>query len=487
VSGNRLYYGDNLDVLRRHVADDSVALVYLDPPFQSARNYNALFVGQDGRRSPAQIKAFEDTWRWDEAAVRDYTDVVERGGRPAEALTGMRTILGENDMLAYLSMMAPRLIELRRVMRDKASIYLHCDPTASHYLKILMDAVFGPANFLNEIVWYYRGAGVPKTARARRHDILLWYAKSAGDHFFNPDPIRRPYAEATRERFKHKIGNVRGERDYGQQELNPKGKHPDDVITHIQPIAPSAKARLGYPTQKPDELLEELIASTTREWGVVLDPFCGCGTTVVAAERLGRPWLGIDVTHLAVNLIKHRLETGFGYTVDYSVVGEPEDLPGAEALAEQDRHQFELWALGLVKARPAEGRKGPDRGIDGRLFFHDEGAGGESKQVVFSVKSGKTGVAHVRDLRGVVERERAQIAVLITLQEPTRPMRTEAASAGLYHSPWGEHPRIQILTVEELLRGARVDMPPVGPGMTLREAPRRAAAAEAPSLFDQGG
>ena len=183
-------------------------------------------------------------------------------------------------------MMAQRMIELRRVLKPSGSIYLHCDPTASHYLKLLMDATFGAKNILNEIIWYYRGAGIPKGSRARRHDVILWYAKETERHYFNPDPIRQPYAEATVERFDHYIGNVRGDRDYGRQQLNPMGKHPDDVLAHIQPIAPSAKERLGYPTQKPEPLLENLISSGSKEGDVVLDPFCGCGTAVAAAERL---------------------------------------------------------------------------------------------------------------------------------------------------------------------------------------------------------
>ena len=160
----------------------------------------------------------------------------------SQVMQAFRTFLGESDMLAYLAMMAPRLVELQRVLKPTGSLYLHCDPTASHYLKMLMDAVFGSSTFLNEVVWYYRGAGTPKQARARRHDILLWYAKKTGEHFFDPDPIRRPYAAATVERFSHYIGNVRGESDFGAQQLNPLGKHPDDVISHIQPIAPSANS-----------------------------------------------------------------------------------------------------------------------------------------------------------------------------------------------------------------------------------------------------
>lgn len=377
----------------------------------------------------------------------------------------MRAFIGPNQMMAYLVMMTTRLVELHQVLKPTGSIYLHCDPTASHYLKVMADAVFGYRNFLNEVIWYYRGAGVPRRERARRHDVLLWYAKRNGQHYFDPDPIRRPYAEATVKRFAHHIGNVRDGHDYGQQELHPLGKHPDDVITHIQPIAPSAKARLGYPTQKPVRLLEELIESSSRARDLVLDPFCGCGTTVVAAQKLDRRWIGVDITHLAIALQKYRLRDSFALTAgtDYTVIGEPQDLAAAQYLAEQDRFQFEAWALSLIHARPAGGqkKKGADKGIDGVIRFID-GAKGKAKRVLVQVKSGSVGSRDIRDLVGTVDREKADIGVFITLEKPTRPMKTEAISAGFYHSPsWHkEYPRIQILTIEELLNGATVQMPP---------------------------
>jgi len=469
---NTLYYGDNLDILRRYIAAESVDLIYLDPPFNSKATYNVLFGEQNGSQAAAQIKAFEDTWRWDQAAALAYQETVEQGGKVAQALLAFRTFLGDSNMLAYLAMMAPRLVELRRVLKPTGSIYLHCDPTASHYLKMLMDAVFGVRNFLNEVVWYYRGAGTPRRARARRHDTLLWYARQERSHYFNLDPIRRPYAEATVERFRHYIGNVRGGRDFGVQKLHPLGKHPDDVITHIQPLAPSAKARLGYPTQKPEELLDEIILSSSNEGDLVLDPFCGCGTTIAVAERLKRRWIGIDITHLAITLIKHRLRAAFGDQVAYQVIGEPVSLPDAQTLAAQDPYQFQWWALGLVGARPVEQKKGSDKGIDGRIYFH-EGAKGKTKQVILSVKAGHTGVAHMHELRGVVEREKAEIGVLITMQEPTQPMRTEAAGAGFYESPWGKHLKLQILTIAELLAGQGIDMPPLRQvSTTFKKAPR---------------
>ena len=478
MAENRLYYGDNLDVLRRYVADESVDLVYLDPPFNSNATYNVLFGDQDGSRSAAQIKAFEDTWQWDQAAAADYHETVERGGRVADALVAFRTLLGDSNMLAYLAMMAPRLVELRRVLKATGSIYLHCDPTASHYLKLLMDAVFGPENFRNELIWCYSGGGVPKKDFARKHDTILRYTGS-GDYYFDVDAVREQYSPEILSRPKssyseHSYKSNPGKKTVGW-DLNPKGKHPDDWF-YLPILNPAAHERLGYPTQKPEALLERIVSASSNEGDVILDPFCGCGTTVAAAQKLGRRWIGIDITHLSINLIRHRLRDAYGDEIEeeYEVVGEPTTLEGARALAKHDRHQFEWWALGLVGARPEEGKKGADRGIDGRLFFHDEGTKGDTKKVILSVKSGSTGVAHVRDLVGVLDRETAEIGVLITLQEPTKPMRKEAASAGFYASPWsGEnHPRVQILTIEDLLDGKGIDMPAVrGMNVTYKRAP----------------
>jgi DNA modification methylase len=475
MTDNILYYGDNLDVLRRYIKDETIDLIYLDPPFKSDATYNVLFAEQNGTRAAAQVKAFEDTWQWDRTAARAFTEVVEAGGKLSKLMQSFWTYLGGSDMLAYLAMMAPRLVELRRVLKSTGSIYLHCDPTASHYLKMLMDAIFGGENFQNEIVWYYRGAGISKKRFARRHDIILFYGKS-DNLIFNPDEVRTGYAEATIDRFRHYIGNVRKGKDFGLQRLHPKGKHPDDVW-EISIVAPSAKERVGYPTQKPEALLERIIKASSNEGDLVLDPFCGCGTTIAVAQRLNRRWIGIDITHLAVTLIKHRLQDAFGDNIKntYKVIGEPVSLPDAETLAKQDPYQFQWWALGLVGARPVEQKKGADKGIDGRLYFHDEGEGGKTKQIILSVKAGHTGVAHIRDLRGVIDRENAEIGVLITMQEPTQQMRAEAADAGFYQSPgWNKnYPKLQILSVPDLLAGKGIDMPPLQyVNRTFKKAPR---------------
>ena len=482
---NTLYFGDNLRILREHVAADSVDLIYLDPPFNSNATYNVLFRERSGEDSAAQITAFDDTWRWSRESEDAYQDVVRNGSyqKLGDLLVAMREFLGQNDMMAYITMMAQRLAELHRVLKSTGSIYLHCDPTASHYLKLMMDALFGNKNFLNEIVWYYRGAGVPKDSRARRHDTILHYAKRKGAHFFNPDPIRQPYADATKERFSHYIGNVRGGQDYGRQALNPQGKHPDDVITHIQPIAPSAKARLGYPTQKPEELLENFISASSEEGDIVLDPFCGCGTTVAVAERLNRKWIGIDITHLAISLMKSRLQDAFAADLSpYRVIGAPQDIAGARALAQDSandgRYQFEWWALGLVGARPAQDKKkGADKGIDGYINFFDDESG-KPKRVIVQVKSGNARRNDIATLKGDMDRENAVIALFITLNPPTRPMEQEALSAGFYepaHFPNHRYPRIQILTIDGLLSGAaRPDYLDIAQA-TFRQAPRAAS------------
>jgi hypothetical protein len=243
------------------------------------------------------------------------------------------------------------------------------------------------------------------------------------------------------------------------------------IITDIPALSAQSAEKLGYPTQKPLALLERIINASSNPSDVILDPFCGCGTAVVAAQKLGRRWIGIDITHLAVTLMKHRLQDSFGKDLPFRVIGEPASLPDAQTLATSDPYQFQWWALGLVGARPVEEKKGADKGIDGRLYFHDEAAGGKTKQIIFSVKAGHASVTHLRDLRGVLEREGAEIGVLITIEEPTRPMRTEAASAGFYDSGWGtRHPRLQLLTIEELLDGKNIDMPASRGNVTFKKA-----------------
>ncbi|MDO8682288.1 MAG: DNA methyltransferase [Armatimonadota bacterium] len=465
MAENTLYYGDNLDILRLHIKDESVDLVYLDPPFNSNATYNVLFAEHDGARAAAQIKAFEDTWTWDSEAAEAYQEVVEAGGKVSQAMQAFRTFLGENDMLAYLSMMAPRLLELRRVLKPTGSIYLHCDPTASHYLKMLMDAIFNASNFRNEIIWSYKRYTARSNRFQRLHDVILFYGRDATKTLFN-EP-REDYGANSGKADSHYKQDEEGrwcrwQKRKGQEPYKiylADGKRLGDVWD-IPLINASAKERLGYPTQKPEALLESIILASSKEGATILDPFCGCGTTIAVAEKLKRSWIGIDVTHLAITLIKHRLMDSYGTAANFCVIGEPVSLPDAETLAASDRYQFQWWALGLVGARPTEKKKGADKGIDGRLYFHDE-LSTKTKQIIFSVKSGNVTVRDIRDLRGVLDREKAEIGVLITMEKPTTPMRREAASAGFYESAWKQtrHPHIQILAIADLLSGKRIDYP----------------------------
>jgi site-specific DNA-methyltransferase (adenine-specific) len=530
---NQLFYGDNLDVLQRYLKDESVDLVYLDPPFKSNQDYNVLFREHSGKKAAAQIKAFEDTWTWDQSAAEAFERTVEAGGRVADALRAFHTFLGPSDMLAYLSMMAPRLVELRRVLKPTGSIYLHCDPTASHYLKMLMDAVFGPRFFLNEIVWKRSyGHGDSRKSIGRSHDTILLYTKTDSytlNRFFHVhDPkYLEDFFRHEDAKGRYKLENLtspspRPNLTYEYKgypppakgwRVNPKrmaeldrdgrlyfpkkkdgrimkkvylheleGQPMTDIWTDIRLLSAHDQERLGYPTQKPEPLLDRIIQASSNPGDVVLDPFCGCGTTVASAQRLGRRWIGIDITALAVALIKTRLRDTYGEKISetYEVVGEPVSVADAEKLAKEDPYQFQFWALGQVGARPTEQKKGADRGIDGRKFFHDEKAGGKAKHIIFSVKSGHTDVGDVRDLRGVIDRENAEIGVLVSLQEPTKPMKVEAASAGFYNSPnFGKFPRLQTLTIRDILEGkARVQYPLHG-DVTLKKAPKYEPPAEA--------
>lgn len=529
-----LYYGDNLDVLRRHIPDDSVDLVYLDPPFQSGKDYNVLFENKHGDKSAAQIKAFEDTWQWSLDAEEAYQEVVELGGRVADAMRAFRTFLGDSDMMAYLSMMAPRLLELRRVIKATGSIYLHCDSSASHYLKMLMDSIFGPQMFRNEIIWKRTGAHSSAKRCGPVHDVILYFSRgedpkwnvqyqaydeeyvrtkfskiddATGEQFqdvtltgsgirsgssgnpwrgYDPTAAGRHWAipAYVMEKFEEKTGrdlsdipypsrldqlqaagliyHTRRGRGglprYKQFLKDQPGTPLQDVWTDIPPINSQAAERLGYPTQKPEALLERIINSSSDPGDVILDPFCGCGTTIAAAQKLGRQWIGIDITHLAIGLIQHRIRGAFR-VAKFQIIGEPVTVEGARQLAKEDPYQFQWWILGLVGARGTEQKKGADRGIDGRLYFHEGGRRGKTRQIIFSVKAGRPHVSHVRDLRGVIERERAEIGALLLMEEPTTPMVREAASAGFYESSWGQHPRIQILTAAQLIRGYQLDYP----------------------------
>lgn len=536
---NLLFYGDNLDVLRRHIADESVDLVYLDPPFNSDANYNVLFAAKDGTQAAAQIQAFEDTWHWDQTAAASFEQAVEQGGNVAEVLRAFRSYLGGSDMLAYLAMMAPRLVELQRVLKPTGGLYLHCDATASHYLKLLLDAVFRPENFRSEIIW--KRTTAHNDARRNYGDVtdrLLYFTKSREYTFRRQYGAHDPEYLATKYRYvdaagrRYRLDNLRSPHprpnlayDYKGFKPHPNGwavsldrmkqldrdgrlefpKKPGGRIQvrrfleempgvpvsnlwdDISPINSQAQERLGYPTQKPEALLERIIEISSNPGDVVLDPFCGCGTTIAAAQKLGRRWVGIDITHLAVGLIKTRLRDAYGESAEYEVIGEPTTVEDAERLAAEEPYQFQAWALGLVGARQAGPvKKGADKGIDGRLYFHD--GTDKTRQIILSVKAGKLHANYVRDLGGVVAQEKADIGVLISFDKPTQPMRSWAAGQGFYESPWGKHPRLQLLTVADLLAGKGIDRPPAtGANITYKKAPKTIRkVAEQKDAFDAG-
>jgi len=479
---NTLYYGDNLDILRRYVKDETVDLIYLDPPFNTNRDFNVLFREQSGEESQAQLNAFKDTWYWNEDSSKSYFEVVVSGGKISQVLQAFRIFLGDCGLLSYLSMMAPRLKELRRVLKNTGSIYLHCDPSISHYIKLLMDAVFGVQNYRNEIVWNRRPAGRGITNQAKQFhrvaDTILFYSKTQNWFF------QRPYAPYTDEQIANNYSkkDPDGRKfttfslgDYSEESIKRFEVNGEIWISstgrkYVKDYLDEAKGNainttwvdiLGenkseYPTQKPEALLERIIKASSKEGDVVLDPFCGGGTTCVVSDRLNRQWIGIDVTHVAISTTKRRIPNE-----NYKVIGEPEDLAGAEKLAQDDPYQFQWWSLGLVGARPVEQKKGADKGIDGRLYFHDEADNKKTKQIIFSVKAGNVDVTQVRDLRGVIEREKAEMGVFICFKEPTQPMIAEAAGAGRYKSLWKDHPKIQIITVGELLGGKKLDIPTI--------------------------
>lgn len=520
---NTLYYGDNLKILREYVKTETVDLVYLDPPFNSNRNYNVLFKDESGAEAESQITAFEDTWHWHTSkAEQTYHELVLAGDDVSKMIEAFRSFIGTNQMTAYLVMMAIRLKELHRVLKETGSLYLHCDPTASHYLKILLDTIFGSNNFQNEIIWRRTTNTGSSKSIAKSYpcnsDVILFYTKS-DNYFF--EHFRLEYSDKYKSRFNKKdergiyyLDNLKTYSQKRFEELKAdnrieftsngkpriknylhegKGVIIDNIWDDIQSLNSQAAERLGYPTQKPVALLKRIIEASSNKGDVVLDPFCGCGTTIAAAQELERQWIGIDITHLSIALQKFRLKDSFGLEPKgrnprvskgvetateentltdvrvsaYQIIGEPEDLHDARQLALEDRYQFQWWALSLIKARPLgasagskAGKKGADKGIDGVIPFFDDKSG-KSKRVLVQVKSGKVKSGDIRDLVGTIDRENAAIGVFLTLEKPSKDMKIEAASAGFYHSEYfhRDFPRIQILTIEDLFDGREVLMP----------------------------
>lgn len=512
---NELYYGDNLDVLRKHIPDESVDLIYLDPPFNSNRSYNVLFKEKTGEESPAQIEAFGDTWIWSHETEGLYQEVVTNSSlRVADALEAMRKLLGDNDVLAYLVMMTARLIELHRILKPIGSLYLHCDSTASHYLKIMLDAIFGPERFVNEIVWK-RSSAHSDAKQGSKHygrvsDTLLFYSKS-DDRIWNSQyqPYEQEYIERDYRRIEpetgrhYRISDLSGPGGgakgnpyyevmgvwrhwrYSEEKMNqliaegrviqtrpgavPQYKRYLDempgvllqnVWTDVPVINNRSKEKLGYPTQKPLELLERIIKVSSNKGDVVLDPFAGCGTTIDAAQKLGRHWIGIDVTTLAVDLIDARLRHTYGEKIrqTYEIRGIPRDLAGAKALFNRSPFEFERWCVMLLDGQPNEKQVG-DKGIDGVIRFPLDKK--TSDRILVSVKGGSTNPGHVRDLLGTVQSQNAAMGIFVCLQKPTKGMTDAANHSGVYTYPVNNQkfPKVQIITVEELMSGKQPSMP----------------------------
>jgi site-specific DNA-methyltransferase (adenine-specific) len=513
---NTLFYGDNLDVLRKHVPNECVDLVYLDPPFNSKADYNILFKESTGEESAAQIQAFSDFWHWDKMAENTYLEIQQD-----PSLTGviqfLHAHLGRNDLMAYLAMMTIRLKELHRVLKPEGSLFLHCDTTASHYLKLLLDAIFDPRNFRNEVVWKRFNFHADAQRFGRVADRILFYSKTdeykfhkrmapykeayikskfkyvdeSGRRFrlsdLNPPANRGPVYEFHRVtrawRFTEekmldleKKGRIYTKSKVPQlkrylDELEARGGAAvHEIWDDIPAINSQAKERTGFQTQKPTKLLERIISASTDEDDLVLDPFCGCGTTIMAAQKLGRKWIGIDITHLAISLIRARLkEIQVLANKDYKIIGEPADVASAIELMKVDPsgYQFQWWALSLIDARPAgqsatspHGKKGADKGVDGWLSFR-ESDNLNLKRIVVQVKGGHVGAQTVRDLLGTVEASKSAMGILITLNEPTEQMKEVAMEAEYYESPiWGhKYPKVQILTIPELLKGSKPILP----------------------------
>jgi DNA modification methylase len=519
---NRLFFGDNLAWLRdaKQFPDASVDLVYLDPPFNSNADYNVLFREASGETSQAQFHAFTDTWTWADAA-ETYNEFVDACPEVAvvDMMQSLYGFLRGSPMMAYLAMMAPRLVELHRVLKPAGSLYLHCDPTASHYLRLLLDGVFGGKHFQNELVWKRTSARSDSHRWNHIHDTVLFYSKS---DIFTWNPQYTPYDEAYTEKFYQHVETKTGRR-YASDNLTAAGtregssgkswhginvkqkgihwkyaietleeldragrilwpekkggvprykRYLDEmpglavqsIITDIPPLSAQSAEKLGYPTQKPVALLQRIIALSTNAGDLVLDPFCGCGTTIHAAQKLGRQWAGIDITYLAINLIKRRLRDAFGEQLPFEERGQPTDFPSAQRLAALDKFQFQHWALSLIDARPLrEGDgKGADRGVDGLLYFYE--TKDERRKIIVQVKGGGVKRGDVATLLGDLNNQKAAGGLLLTLEKPTKPMREEAAEAGRYQSKlWHDkdYPKIQILTIEGLLSGAeRVEAPP---------------------------
>lgn len=476
ITQNTLFYGDNLEIMRNKIEDETVDLCYIDPPFNSKRNYNQIYNRID-EEDKAQSQAFIDTWRWDEQALEGFEAIVNNTHgiftkRSIELIIGLSKVLGEGGLLAYLVSMTLRIAEIYRVLKPTGSFYLHCDPTASHYLKLVTDAIFCDqgGDFINEIIWHYRKWPTGKHTFQRNHDVILFYARSSSKkRVFNQLYMER--APSTLKRF----GTSKIVSGYGEsgsrlpskiENVDSEGVRQDDVwdIGRVPPV------KMWYPTQKPEALLERIIKASSNEGDVVFDAYCGCGTTVVMAQQLNRQWIGIDITYQSISVVLERLESTFKDNPEgiknITLDGIPRDMASAKALAHKKddrlRKEFEKWAILTFSNNRAiiNTQKGADKGIDGIAYFQP--TIDSLERIVFQVKSGNVKRSDIATLNNDRQREQAQIGILLTLEEPTKPMRDEARSVGVYFHPQLQknYPRIQIVTIQEIIeQGKRIDMP----------------------------
>jgi site-specific DNA-methyltransferase (adenine-specific) len=464
---NKLYFGDNLDILRDKIPNNCIDLIYLDPPFQSGRTYNIIFqpeVNNEVKGATAQIKTFEDTWKWGEEAEKNYEGLINgtiTKDKPKQKLIdlmkSMRDYLGECSMMAYLSMMAPRLFEMNRVLKDTGSIYLHCDPTSSHYLKLLMDAIFGVINFRNEIIWHYKRWSNAVKMFQRMHDVILYYTKTK-NYFYNIQyqPYSHPewVEDTVRGVVDGKLIRLKDDKgNYIQRKKANIGVPIHDVWEDINFIGPTSQERVGYPTQKPEALLERIIKASSKEGDLVLDPFCGCGTALAIAESLERKWIGIDITYLAIDVISKRLrKNGIRENVDFEIDGEPKDNYSAKKLVEKDPFQFQIWCISKLDATPSE-TKSADKGVDGIINFYDPRKSNKVGKGIIQVKGTKSvNPSMVRDLKGTLKSQDADFGILIIFRKPTQGMINEATKEKYFKFAGRDIPKIQFLTVDDLFK-----------------------------------
>ena len=496
---NYLYFGDNLDVLKKLCLDHPdgvIDLIYIDPPFNSKRNYNVLFEDVDLKDAKAQKEAFADTW-----SRVSYVDTLHEIAAVDKSLYEVlnafdRTAISKSA-ISYLATMAIRVWHMRKILKETGSFYLHCDPTMSHYLKIVCDLIFGEKNFLNELTWCYKERGISKTQYNKKHDILLFYAKKRGLHTFNYHAIIEDYSDVTIKKFKYvdeqgrhfrirgrnvqEAGQWRKKTDipieseseytYRQYFDETKGALPRDWF-EMPFLNQAAKERLGYPTQKPEKLLERLLLASSSEGDLVADFFCGCGTTIAVAQKLHRRWFGVDISHLAVKLIVKRLQDTYdtkyaSIRQTFEIHGIPKDIASAKELAantDKGRLKFQDWVIEFLLGGVSNPKKTADGGWDGHMTF----AMGKKKEIVLiEVKSGKVNVKQLREFIQVVHAQQAAIGVFVCFEEfITEPMMREAKQQG-YYTPsavaLGEYatqfPTMQLLAVERILQGEQVKMP----------------------------